>query len=121
MTVKRPVSPVQTFDPASVVRGVIIAYGIGAYALISHKLGTTAGSDAGSFGESALYLIVIGLGLQVIRWLVMRAVGRYEKSRGLEGALSPTAAQAIDLLIDGVTVLLFAVATFRGIGGAGAY
>jgi len=105
---------------AGTVRGLIIAYGIGAYALISRNLGTGSQRDTVSFGESPLNLILIGLCVQVLRWAVMRAVARYEKAHDVEGALSPTLMYGVDLVIDGVTVLLFAVATFRSITGIAA-
>ena len=105
---------------ASTVRGLIIVYGIGAYALISQNLGTAFRRETVSFSESPLNLILIGLGIQAVRWAVMRAVARYEKAHDAEGALSPTVMYGVDLVIDGVTVLLFAVATFRGISGVAA-
>ena len=98
------------------VRGLIIAYGIGAYALISQKF-ATARPDTGSFTDSPLNLIVLGLVVQAVRWAVLWAVGRYEKAHDLEGALSPTVMYGVDLVIDGITVLLFAVATFQSISG----
>lgn len=105
---------------AGTVRGLIIAYGIGAFALISRNLGTGSQRDTVSFGESPLNLILIGLGVQVLRWAVMRAVARYEKTHDVEGVFSPTVMQGVDLVIDGVTVLLIAVATFRGISSVAA-
>jgi hypothetical protein len=102
------------------VRGLIIAYGIGAYALISRNLGTSSQRDTVSFGENPLNLILIGFGVQVLRWAVMRAVARYEKTHDVKGVFSPTVMYGVDLVIDGVTVLLFAVATFRSISGVAA-
>ena len=90
---------------AGTVRGLIIAYGIGAYALISRNLGTSSQRDTASFGESPLNLILIGLAVQVLRWAVMRAVARYERTHGVEGVLSPTVMYSVDLVIDGVKVL----------------
>jgi hypothetical protein len=108
----------ENLSVAGTVRGLIIAYGIGAYALISRNLGTQR--DTVPFSESPLNLILIGLGVQALRWVVMWAVARYEKSHDIEGALSPTVMYGVDLVIDGVTVLLFAVATFRSISGVAA-
>jgi hypothetical protein len=102
------------------VRGVIIAYGIGAYILISRNLGLSSQRDTASFGESPLSLILIGLGVQAVRWVVMQVVVRYEKTHDVEGVFSPTVMYGVDLVIDGVTVLLFAVATLRGISGVAA-
>ena len=105
---------------AGTVRGLIIAYGIGAYALISRNLGTDSQRDTVLFGASPLNLILIGLGVQAVRWVVMRTVARYEKTQDVEGVFSPTVMYGVDLVIDGVTVLLFAVATLRGISGVAA-
>jgi hypothetical protein len=93
-------------------RGLIIAYGIGAYVMLRHHL---SGAVQIEPGFSALTMILIGLLTQVLRWLVLRAVSHYEENRGLNGTLSPTVKYAVDLASDGVTVLLFALGTFRGI------
>ena len=105
---------------AGTVRGLIIAYGIGAYALISRNFDPSSQRDTVSFGESSLNLILIGLSVQAVRWVVMQAVARYEKTHDVEGVFSPTVMYGVDLVIDGVTVLLFAVATLRGISGVAA-
>jgi hypothetical protein len=107
-------SKASSLSIAGTVRGFIVAYGIGAYALIQHLV-AGARREIIPFGENPLNLILIGFGLQAVRWVVLRAVGRYEKTHELEGALAPTVMVGIDLIIDGVTVLLFALATFRSI------
>ncbi len=110
----------ENLSVAGMVRGLIIAYGIGAYALISRNLGTDPQRDTVSFSASPLGLILIGLGVQALRWVVKWAVTHYEKAHDVEGAFSPAVMYGVDLAIDGVTVLLFAVATFRGISGVAA-
>ena len=117
MAFSRSVSKTKSLRVAGAIRGLVIAYGIGAYALISQKLGPALRSESGSFSDSPLNLILIGLGVQLVRSAVMWAVGRYEKAHDIEGALSPTVMYGVDLVIDGVTVLLFAVATFQSISG----
>ena len=69
---------------AGTVRGLIIAYGIGAYVLISRNLGPGSQRDTALFGESPLNLILIGLGVQAVRWVVMQAVARYEKTHDVK-------------------------------------
>jgi hypothetical protein len=93
-------------------RGFIIAYGIGAYVMLRHHL---SGAALFESGLSAPSMILIGLVTQALRWLVLRAVSRYEANNAIEGTLSPTVKYAVDLAADGVTVLLFALGTFRGI------
>lgn len=114
---ERRTSKASSLSVAGAVRGFIIAYGIGAYALIQQHLLAGSRRETVPFGENPLNLILIGFGLQAVRWVVLRVVARYERAHELDGALSPTVMYGIDLVIDGVTVLLFAVATFRGITG----
>jgi len=57
----------------------------------------------------------VGVALQAALLLIRMVVTRYERSRGLEGLLSPLAIYLFELLVDAVTVALFAIATFRGI------
>jgi hypothetical protein len=96
-------------------RGLTIAYGIGAYVMLRHYLSGAMQGEAIPCGFNALAMILMGLIMQAVRWLVLWAVARYERTKGLEGTLSPTVKFAIDLAMDGVTVLLFAMGTFRGI------
>ena len=79
------------------LRGAIIGYGIGAYALF--------------FPTPAAPSLLVGIGLQVL----VLAVRRIAAARGRDQALPPAAMPVFELVVDGVTVLLFALATFRGI------
>jgi hypothetical protein len=69
-----------------------------------------------SGGQVALIAIAIGLQVAVFAgtWLARR----WENARGMPGAISPHALHVLQLLADGVTVLLFALAVFGGIAGA---
>lgn len=80
------------------LRGAIIGYGIGAYALF--------------FPTPAAPSLLVGIGLQVL----VLAVRKFLASR--DPAEGPPAATMFffELVVDAITVLLFALATFRGIG-----
>jgi hypothetical protein len=95
-------------------RGVLIGYGV---AFFSWFFNRTLPEDETSRDWSAGsgYMIGIGLALQLLMLLVKWLVGRYERDHGMEGMLQPQAVAIVQLLIDGITVLLFAIGTFRSI------
>jgi len=103
---------------AATLRGLLVAYGIGAYSLMRLHLSPVAPVELVLFFHDLQTLILVGLGIQAIRWVALRTVAAYEKEHGLEGVLSPNVMSIVDLVIDGVTVLLFALATFRSIMNA---
>lgn len=78
-------------------RSVIIVYGIAAYTYLFPQPGAATG---------AMAMLLVGIGLQVLLLLVRYVV---------KGELAPTAQFIFELLADGVTVLLFALATYQGI------
>jgi hypothetical protein len=99
-----------------VVRGVLIA-------LISALAGywiLVPAEDAalGPFeGRRLAYLgvaIALQLGVLAGNWLVRR----FERAHGMDGQLAPGARHVLQLLADGASVLLFAIAVFGGIVGA---
>jgi hypothetical protein len=49
-------------------------------------------------------------------FLIRRLITRYDHARGHDGQTASVVMYSCELLVDGITVLLFAVATFRGIG-----
>jgi hypothetical protein len=75
-------------------------------------------SKLGPFEGHRLAYVGIAIGLQVLvmggNWLVRR----YERATGMEGQIAPDARHVLQLLADGVSVLLFALAVFGGIVGA---
>jgi hypothetical protein len=91
------------------VRSAIIVYGIAAYAFLFPR------ADSPSVATGALQMLLAGIALQVLFLLVRGLVSRYERAHGLEGQIAPTALYIFELLVDGVTVLLFALATLQGI------
>jgi hypothetical protein len=103
---------------ADMVRGAII----GLVSLVAGYWIMVPKGDAllGPLEGRRLWLLGIALALQVAvmggNWLVRR----YERAQGMEGQLAPDARHILQLLADGVSVLLFALAVFGGIVGAAA-
>jgi hypothetical protein len=96
------------------VRGMLITYGVAAFSwLFSRTLPMEEAS--GSNLLSALQGVGIGLALQIALVIVRTIVKRYERSHGMEGQLYPQALYVFELFADGITVLLFAISTFRAI------
>lgn len=91
-------SPYKRLRVHGAMRGAIIGYGIGAYTLF--------------VPASAAPSLLVGIGLQLLVLVVRRLVAGREGAR----ALPPAAMPVFELVVDGITVLLFALATFRGIG-----
>jgi len=112
----RQVTPpaASAFPLQDAVRGVLIAVvsAVTGYVAI-HPPGE---NEAGfSLSPRSLAMIAIGIALQlgVIggNWLARR----YERAHGIEGQLAPMARYILQLLADGVSVLLVALAVFGGI------
>jgi hypothetical protein len=99
------------------VRGVLIAI-ISAVAGYWILVPEAEGAARGAMSSRGVAMVAVGVALQlgVIggNWLV----ARYERAHGLQGQLAPTARHILQLLADGVSVLLFALAVFGGIVGA---
>jgi hypothetical protein len=101
---------------ADFARGVIIALVsvLAGYWILAPKQDAALGPLEGR----RLWLLGIALALQVAvmggNWLVRR----YERANDMEGQLAPDARHVLQLLADGVSVLLFALAVFGGIVGA---
>lgn len=76
------------------------------------------GTAQARMSPGSIKLIVIGVALQVMVMTGDWLVRRYERANGLEGQVAPQARHILQLLADGVSVLLFAMAVFGGIVGA---
>jgi hypothetical protein len=83
------------------LRSALIAYGIAAFAFIVPESST--GSRT---------MLIVGIAVQLIILLVRLLAKR------LGDELAPTAIAIAELIADGVTVLLFALATYMGILGS---
>jgi hypothetical protein len=98
--------------PANALRGALIAYGV---AFCSWWFGRTLPEDSSAASSDNLYLIAVGIGVQLAAWIAKWFAARYEREHGMSGMLTPVVASIVQLIIDGVTVMLFAIATFRSI------
>lgn len=108
-------SALQSLRLNAKVRSAIIGYGIAAYGFLLYSMGARPADETGSPLTSLLRMVVMGLALQGLLLLVRWLVTRYERRNRLEGELMPIAYYIFELFADAATVLLFAVATFRGI------
>ena len=75
-------------------------------------------SGRGPVSGGQVAMIAIAIGLQVAVFAGNWLVRRWEVAHGMEGAISPHARHVLQLIADGVSVLLFAFAVFGGIAGA---
>lgn len=93
---------------ASRVRGILIAYGVAAFGWLFSRGSPDQPSNT-------VTLIGIGLGVQLVFLIARVLVKRYEREHGMANAFYPQAMYVLELLADAVTVLLFAIGTFRAI------
>lgn len=95
-------------------RTVLITYGIAAYSYLFAQPGPTGAAKAFGVGASASSFVVSGVVLQVVliaaRLLIKRVTNDQETTAQALGIL--------ELIADGVTVLLFAMATLGAIAHA---
>jgi hypothetical protein len=95
-------------------RTAFITYGIAAYTYLLARPGPADAAKAFGVGASASAFLLSGLGLQILliaaRFTIKRAMPDRE--------MSAQALGIVELIADGVTVLLFAMATFGAIAHA---
>lgn len=96
------------------VRSCVIAYGVGLYTVLVRHAGGAPGVPRAA-GGGLPATILLGIGLQGAGLAARWAVRRYERAHDAEGVVSPMATYVIELLLDGVTVALFAIGTFRAL------
>ena len=98
------------------VRGVLIGVISVAAGFWILRPAEGSGRAPATGGQVAMIAIAVGLQLAVFagNWLVRR----WERVHGMEGQVAPHARHVLQLLADGASVLLFALAVFGGIGGA---
>jgi hypothetical protein len=91
-----------------VIRSVLITYGVLAFTVLSlrHESGQAPGA-----GGSAAGYVVIGLALQILLVLANALI----KRKAPDAAAAAQGRHVIGFIIDGITVLLFAIGTFGAI------
>lgn len=95
------------------VRGAIITYGIAAYTYFVPRLGADP-AESGLVANIPRMLIG-GIALQLCALAGRAIVARVDRGRAPDFQPSPALASTLTLVVDGVTVLLFALATYGGI------
>lgn len=101
---------------ADIARGAILA---AVSLLAGYWILVPAGDAApGASGGRRLAYVGIAIALQLFVMAGSWLVRRFERAQGMDGLLAPDARHALQLLADGVSVLLFALAVFGGIVGA---
>ena len=94
-----------------VIRSALIGYGVAAFTYLFSRSAAFEAGNAGQPSGSAQTLVLVGLALQVL------LIGAHLITRR-RAADSETAVQGLmilELVADGITVLLFAMATLRTI------
>jgi hypothetical protein len=95
------------------IRTVIIGYGVAGLGLLLFRHGPLPAATP--VPRQVLYILLTGLALQALLFMVRTVTARYERATGLEGYLSPLVLYIFELIVDAVTVFLFAWATYRGL------
>ena len=95
------------------LRTALIGYGVAGFGWFFTRAGVIEDPFAANASSAARQLFAWGVACQavsiLVRWWIRRRSG---------DSAAPTSA-IVELLSDGVTVLLFAIATFRGLGAIG--
>jgi hypothetical protein len=100
---------------AGAFRGAIITYGIAAYALFVRW--PAPDPAAAGLLASTPQMVLAGLALQASIFIVRRFTDGSPSDERPDEPFSPRAAYLFELVADGVTVLLFALATYGRIAG----
>jgi hypothetical protein len=109
-------SPYERLRRHGALRSALIAYGIAAFVYFFPRPHPSAdGEPMLVAATGALQMLLVGLALQIVSFAIRKIIMRYERKHGIEGFLSPLALFIFELIVDAVTVLLFALATFRGL------
>jgi hypothetical protein len=97
------------------VRATLIGYGVAAYPFFQVGAPSGAASQALGYWGSARGLLLMGIGLQLILLLSRALAKRYVA----DTAAATQIMNLFEIVADGATVLLFAMATLGPIIGAG--
>ena len=92
------------------IRSAIIGYGIAAYTLVVPRVPHVAPGPLPGLSTGAMFAIGVGLQLLIVGGRLLAS--RYERSHGFADQISPLVTYVLELVADGVTVLLFALGTY---------
>ena len=104
-------SPLEQQRFYGVIRTTLITYGVALFTYLFTRHDSDAPAQALGGTVSAQVLVLGGLGLQVLMFAVRLLIKRYapDRASAVQGFV------VLDLIGDGVTVLLFALGTFGAI------
>ena len=108
-------SAANSFRTIDAARGLLITVTIGIVGYFAVIPPPASGQSAFSITHSGLSMLLVGVVLQLAIIFSRPLVARFERARGMEGQISPMVIHVLQLLADGLTVLLFALAVFGGI------
>lgn len=92
------------------VRSALIAYGVAAFTFFWSRT-DAFGAGAPDAGAAARALLLWGVGVQILMIVASRLVTRYAP----DPASAEKGLMVLELIADGITVTLFAIATFGAI------
>ena len=98
-----------------VIRSALIGYGVAAFTYLFSRSGAFESANAAQASGFAQTLVLGGLALQVLLMIVRTLIRR----RASESEVAAQGLMILELVADGVTVLLFAMATLGAVIQAG--
>jgi hypothetical protein len=110
-----PNSARPSFEVADAARGIVITFVVAVIGYYAWLPTLHPERNGPSMSRGGVYMLLLGIGLQVAILVGKPLIGKYEKKHGLDGQISPMVVHILQLLADGLTVLLFALAVFGSI------
>ena len=107
-----------TFRASDVMRGMLITAIVALVGYFAVLPAPAPGHGGFVMTHTGSLMLLVGVAMQLTILVGRPLLARYERARGIEGRLSPVAIHFLQLIADGLTVLLFALAVFGGISRA---
>jgi hypothetical protein len=108
-------SAANSFRTVDAARGMLITAVVGFVGYFAVIPAPASGQRGFSPTHNGLLMLLVGVALQLAIIFGRPLIARFERARGMEGQISPMVIHFLQLLADGVTILLFALAVFGGI------
>jgi hypothetical protein len=110
-----PNSANRSFQTVDMARGIVITAIMAIVGYVAWPAGPKAAQDGPTISTTGIQMLLVAAGMQAVLLFGRPLMLRFERAHGLEGQLSPWLIHVVQLLADGVTVLLFALAVFGSI------
>jgi len=114
MSDSRP-SVFESLRATDAIRGVLITAIVGVVGYFAVRPAPESGQGGFALTRYGWLMLLIGVALQLVIIFGRPLMVRFERARDMEGQISPIVIYVLQLLADGVTVLLFALAVFGGL------